>query len=79
MEHIESKSCIDQDWNPAPCVASANAAFFRAVVERFELADQAALLAAPARPLEPGPLRDAPENFRVLEAGRIREQLAQWK
>ena len=35
--------------------------------------------AAPARPLEPGPMRDAPENFRVLEAGRIREQLAQWK
>lgn len=44
VEHIESKSCIDQDWNPAPFVASANAAFFRAVVERFELADQAALL-----------------------------------
>ena len=35
--------------------------------------------AAPARPLEPGPLQDEPENFRVLESGRIAEQLAKWK
>jgi hypothetical protein len=35
--------------------------------------------AAPTKPLEPGPMRDEPENFRVLEAGRIAEQLATWK
>ncbi len=27
---------------------------------------------------EAGPLRDEPENFRVLETGRIQEQLAKW-
>jgi len=35
--------------------------------------------AAPAKPFDPGPMRDEPEKFRVLEAGRIAEQLAIWK
>jgi len=34
---------------------------------------------APAKPFDPGPMRDEPEKFRVLEAGRIAEQLASWK
>ena len=35
--------------------------------------------ATPAEPFEPGPMHDEPHNFRVLEAGRIEEQLANWK
>jgi hypothetical protein len=35
--------------------------------------------AAPAQPFEPGPMHDEPHNFRVLEAGRMAEQLAKWK
>jgi hypothetical protein len=34
---------------------------------------------ASAQPLDPGPMRDEPERFHVLEAGRIEEQLAGWK
>jgi hypothetical protein len=44
VEHIESKRCIDQDWDPAPFAVSANAAFFRAVMERFQLNGHGALL-----------------------------------
>jgi len=34
---------------------------------------------ASGQPLDPGPMRDEPERFHVLEAGRIEEQLAGWK
>jgi len=34
---------------------------------------------APTERLEPGPMQDEPENFRVLESGRVAEQLAKWK
>jgi hypothetical protein len=44
VEHIEPKSCIDDEWKPAAFAASANVAFFRAVMERFALTDHAALL-----------------------------------
>jgi len=44
VEHIEPQRCIDADWQPAPFATSANATFFRAVVERFGLADHAGLL-----------------------------------
>jgi len=44
VEHIEAKSCIDDDWQPAPFPASANVAFFRSVMDQFALRDHAALL-----------------------------------
>src|SRR5512135_1062637 len=44
VEHIEPKHCIDNDWQPAPFAASANAAFFRAVMDRFALQGHSALL-----------------------------------
>jgi len=44
VEHIDPQKCIDDDWRPAAFNASANARFFRAVMERFNLLDHAALL-----------------------------------
>jgi hypothetical protein len=44
VEHIDAKSCIDHDWQPAPFADSANVGFFRAVMERFALHEHAALL-----------------------------------
>ena len=44
VEHIESKSCIDDDWHAAPFAASANVAFFRSVMDQFALSDHSALL-----------------------------------
>jgi hypothetical protein len=43
VEHIDPQKCIDDDWRPAPFNASANARVFRAVMERFDLLDHAAL------------------------------------
>ncbi len=44
VEHIETKNCIDEEWKPASFAASANVAFFCAVMERFALTEHAALL-----------------------------------
>jgi len=44
VEHIEAQHCIDDDWKPAAFSASANARYFRAVMDRFALRDHAALL-----------------------------------
>lgn len=44
VEHIDPQKCIDDDWRPASFSGSANARFFRAVMERFDLLDHAALL-----------------------------------
>ncbi|MFI5395955.1 MAG: glycosyltransferase [Candidatus Binatia bacterium] len=44
VEHIDAQHCIDDDWKPAPFATSANARFFRHVMERFNLSDHAALL-----------------------------------
>jgi hypothetical protein len=43
VEHVDPQKCIDDDWQPTPFNASANARFFRAVMERFDLLDHAAL------------------------------------
>lgn len=44
VEHIESKTCIDDDWQAAPFAASANVVFFRSIVDQFALSGHAALL-----------------------------------
>src|SRR5512141_348424 len=44
VEHIDPQQCIDDEWRPTDFTASANARFFRAVMERFDLLDHAALL-----------------------------------
>ena len=44
VEHIQGRRCIDDNWEPTPFGGSANARYFRAVIERFGLADHAALL-----------------------------------
>ncbi len=44
VEHIDPRKCIDDDWQPATFATSANARFFRAVMERFDFLDHAALL-----------------------------------
>src|SRR5437762_4138916 len=44
VEHIDAQQCIDDDWQPAAFATSANGAFFRSVMDRFELSDHAALL-----------------------------------
>lgn len=44
VEHLDAKDCIDRHWRPAPFAASANAALFSALVERYGLAGDAALL-----------------------------------
>jgi hypothetical protein len=46
VEHIDAQRCIDAAWTGAPFAQSANAQFFRAVMERFGLLDRAALLEA---------------------------------
>jgi len=43
VEHIDPTQCIDDDWRPTPFNTSANARFFRTVMERFDLLDHAAL------------------------------------
>jgi hypothetical protein len=47
VEHIDPQQCIDHDWQPAPFGDSANAHFFRALVEQFDLTGNAALLEWP--------------------------------
>ena len=44
VEHLGGDDCIDDDWRPAPFADSANARYFRAVMERFDLGGHAALL-----------------------------------
>lgn len=44
VEHIETKRCIDDDWNPTPFYDSANARYFTSVMSRFGLSGQTALL-----------------------------------
>jgi hypothetical protein len=44
VEHLDARDCIDTDWHAAPFAASANAALFRALCERYGLGDGAALL-----------------------------------
>lgn len=44
LEVLERDRCIDEDWNPAPFSASANARYFRMLMERFDLQDRAGLL-----------------------------------
>ncbi len=44
VEHIDAQHCIDDAWVPAPFTASANARYFRAVMDRFGLSDHAALI-----------------------------------
>jgi hypothetical protein len=44
VEHIESTHTIDDAWQPASFATSANAAFFRTLIDRFGLSGQAALL-----------------------------------
>jgi len=44
LEHIDRASCIDDQWQPAAFAASANARFFTAVMRRFGLEGQSALL-----------------------------------
>jgi hypothetical protein len=52
----------------------------RRFVEKLKAVDVPVLVVLITSPgqarWEPGPLRDEPENFRVLETGRVREQLA---
>jgi len=47
VEHIEEQHCVGDDWKPAPFATSANARFFHAVMDQFDLRDHAALLASP--------------------------------
>ncbi len=44
VEHLDAQDCIDADWQAAPFAASANAAMFGALLERYGLRDSAALL-----------------------------------
>lgn len=44
VEHLPADGCIDDQWQRAPFATSANAGFFAAVMGRFGLTGQAALL-----------------------------------
>lgn len=44
VEHLKTTEFVDDDWHPAPLSASANARYFRSLMDRFELTDHAALL-----------------------------------
>jgi hypothetical protein len=44
VEHLRSQDCVDGDWNPADFIASANARYFRSLIDRFDLTGYAALL-----------------------------------
>src|SRR2546422_3413075 len=44
VEHLDAERSIDDDWAPAPFLSSANARYFRQVMERYQLLDHAALL-----------------------------------
>ncbi len=44
VELLKAKDCKDEDGKPSPFAASVNARYFRAVIDRFGLADQAALI-----------------------------------
>ncbi len=44
VEHIDGQHCIDDDWKPAPFATSANARYFRDVMEQFGVLEHAALL-----------------------------------
>jgi hypothetical protein len=44
VEHLDDKDCIDAQWRPAAFAESANAAVFGALVGRYGLRDNAALL-----------------------------------
>jgi len=44
VEHLSSEECFDENWERARFAGSANARYFRAVMERFGLANNAALL-----------------------------------
>jgi hypothetical protein len=46
VEHIDSRHCIDEHWEPAAFAASANAGFFAAVMSRAGFDGHAALLQA---------------------------------
>src|SRR5262245_16943448 len=44
VEHRSSSECTDEDGQPTSFTASANARYFRSLMERFDLADHMALL-----------------------------------
>ncbi len=44
VEHVDAAHCIDDDWQRVPFALSANARYFRSVMERFGCLDHAALL-----------------------------------
>jgi hypothetical protein len=55
----------------------------RRFVEKLKAADVPVLVLVVTQPgaakWDAGPMRDEPENFHVLEIGRIEEQLTKWK
>ena len=44
VEHLSPNDCIDEDWQPVPLAASANARYFRSLMDRFGLNGSMALL-----------------------------------
>jgi hypothetical protein len=44
VEHLSGEECFDENWERACFANSANAGYFRAVMDRFGLANNAALL-----------------------------------
>jgi hypothetical protein len=44
VEHVSPKDCMDENWEPTSFAASANARYFRTLMDRFELTGNAALL-----------------------------------
>jgi hypothetical protein len=44
LEHIEPQHCIDDEWKPSAFATSANARYFRAVMDQFHRTDHSALL-----------------------------------
>lgn len=44
VEYLNLKDCLDDDWKPTPFADSANARYFRTLLDRFDLTDHAALL-----------------------------------
>jgi hypothetical protein len=44
VEQLNAEDCVDDDWNQADFMLSANARYFRTVMDRFDLTSHAALL-----------------------------------
>lgn len=44
IEQLNAEDCVDDEWKPADFMTSANARYFRALIDRYDLAGRAALL-----------------------------------